>query len=121
MSRVLIKHEEIRQWAEGRAGSPMMMDVPDVTGTRTLLQMTFGQHALNADHNEGPDPLEEAYQLVGWDEWLAEFDRQNLAIRVRDEIPGVLDNDFEFISRDRYADTTDAARKPPAISMDRPD
>jgi hypothetical protein len=114
MARVLVDHVEIRQWAEARAGNPMMMDaVPDGTHMgNPLLQITFGQHALNADHNEGPDPATGGQNLVGWDEWLAELDRQGLAIKVRDDQPGRLDNDFEFVSRDGEGETTDAARKP---------
>lgn len=115
MSKVLTKHTEIRQWAEARAGNPMSMDVPDGTGdSRTLLQITFGQHALNADSNEGPDRPTGGYDLVGWDEWLKELERQGLAIKVRDEEPGMLDNDFEFVARDGKGRTTEAAKKPAA-------
>jgi hypothetical protein len=98
MPRTLTKHSDIREWAEGRSGYPMMEDVPDGTDVRSLLEITFGQHALNADTNEGPD-RPGGFRLVGWDEWLAEFDRQKLALRVPDEEPGRTDNDFEFVNR----------------------
>jgi len=116
MSRILSSAQDIRQWAEARAGNPMMMDVPDVTATRTLLQLTFGQHALNSDHNEGPDRLTGGFELVSWDDWLAELERQNLALKVNDEAPGVLDDTHEFVARDGEGETTDAARQPPAGS-----
>jgi hypothetical protein len=98
MAKVLTKHDEIREWAEARAGFPMLEDVPDGTEVRSLLEITFGQHALNADSNEGPD-RPGGFQLVSWDDWFAEFDRQQLALRVPDEGPGRLDNDFEFVGR----------------------
>ncbi|MDB5561889.1 MAG: hypothetical protein JWN11_1307 [Hyphomicrobiales bacterium] len=98
MARTLTKHADIREWAEGRSGFPMMEDVPDGTEVRSLLEITFGQHALNADRNEGPD-RPGGFQLVSWDDWFAEFDRQQLALRVPDEEAGRTDNDFEFVTR----------------------
>ena len=55
MSKILTKAADIRQWVEARGGNPILLDMPDGTGSRTLLQLTFGQHFLNADENEGPD------------------------------------------------------------------
>jgi hypothetical protein len=121
MPRILTDHAEIRQWAEARNGSPMLMDVPSGTSSRTLLQLTFGQHALNADHNEGPDRVAGGYQLVTWDDWLQALEEQQLALKVREEQPGVLDNDFEFVSRDPEATTTDAARQPPVATVEDPE
>lgn len=114
MPKTLTKPDEIRRWVEARAGAPMSMDMPDGTGdTRTLLNITFGQHALNADENEGPDRIG-GFDLIGWEDWLAELDKQGLAIRVRDEAPGQLDNDFEFVAREGKGQTTNAAKKPAA-------
>ena len=59
--------------------------------------MTFGQHALNADENEGPDRLG-GFELVGWDDGSRSSTGQGLAIRVADEHPGRLDNEFEFVA-----------------------
>jgi hypothetical protein len=120
MPRILTDHDEIRQWAEARAGNPMTMDVPDGTQRRTLLEITFGQHALNAENNEGPDRPVAGYELVSWDDWFAEFDSQGLAIRVQDDAPGVLDRSFEFMSRAGHGETTDAARKPAVGSVEDP-
>jgi hypothetical protein len=112
MPKTLTKPADIRQWVEARAGAPMTMDMPDGNGeTRTLLNITFGQHALNADENEGPDRIG-GFELAAWEDWLAELDRQGLAIRVRDEQPGTLDNEFEFVTRDGKGRTTNAAKKP---------
>jgi hypothetical protein len=96
MSKTLRHHEEIRDWAIARGGAPMLEEVPDGTRSRVLLQLTFGQHALNADHNEGPDPVG-GFELVDWDQWFAELERQKLALEVNDEVPGGLDNSFDFV------------------------
>jgi len=112
MAHLVKSHEAVKLWAEARGGSPMMEDQPDGRGgTRSVLQITFGQHALNADENEGPDRLG-GFELVSWDDWLAEFDRQGLALKVNDEVPGSEDNDFEFVARSGHGQTTAAAQKP---------
>jgi hypothetical protein len=119
MSKILQERESIRDWVVARAGSPMLESLPDGTREQALLQLTFGQHALNADHNEGPDPPF-GFELVSWDDWFAEFDKQGLALKVNDEVPGVLDNAYEFVARSGEGQTTDAAKQPPAGSVERP-
>ena len=120
MPRDLSTRQQIRDWAAARGGNPMLFDMPDpVSGTRQLLQITFGQHALNADGNEGPDRPAGGFRLVSWQEWFEEFDRQGLTMRVRDDDAGELDNDFEFVARE--GDTTGAAQQPPAATVERPD
>lgn len=99
MAKILNSREEIRQWAEARGGNPMLMDTPDGTGTRTLLQLTFGQHAINTDGNEGPDRLG-GFQLVSWDDWFAALDESGLSIRVSDDLAGGSEAEFEFVPRD---------------------
>jgi hypothetical protein len=121
MAKILADHAEIRAWAEARSGTPMLMDVPSGTSTRTMVQLTFGQHALNADNNEGPDQATGGFRMVTWDEWLTELDQQGLGLKVNDEQPGMLDNDFEFVARHGEGRTTDAARQPPAATVERPD
>ena len=90
MARILHKREEIRDWVLARGGAPMLEDLPDGTHDQILLQLTFGQHALNADGNEGPDRVV-GFELASWDDWFAEFDKQQLALKVNDEQPGRLD------------------------------
>jgi hypothetical protein len=87
----------------------MLMDVPEGTGSRTLLQLTFGQHALNADNNEGPDRLT-GFELASWDDWMAALDAQNLALRVPDDLAPDKENDFEFVSRDHGPNPHDRSR-----------
>ena len=98
MAKTLTDRDDIRQWAEARGGNPMLMDTPDGTGTRTLLQLTFGQHAINTDGNEGPDRIG-GFQLVSWEEWFAALDEGKLAIRVSDDPSGGNEAEFEFVER----------------------
>jgi len=99
MSKILKSREEIRQWAEARAGSPMLAEVPDGTGFRTLLQLTFGQQALNAEENEGPD-RPGGYELSSWDDWFVALEAAGLAIRVSDDPAGGREAEFDFVPRD---------------------
>jgi len=112
MARILRTHEAIRDWVLARGGAPLLEDLPDGTHDQILLQLTFGQHALNADENEGPDPLS-GFTLASWDDWFKAFDAQGLALKVNDERPGVLDRAHEFVARDGHGKTTDAAKQPP--------
>jgi hypothetical protein len=121
MSDILRNHDEIQHWATARGGNPMLMDVPDVEGTRTLLQITFGQHALDADGNEGPGPATGGFRLVDWSEWFEELDRQGLVLRVNEPVPGRLDNDFKFVAADGNGITTDAARQPAVFAVEDPE
>ncbi|HEY8576523.1 MAG TPA: hypothetical protein VIL88_09325 [Devosia sp.] len=125
MAKILTNREDIRQWTEARSGYPMLMDTPDGTGTRTLLQLTFGQHALNSENNEGPDRLT-GFQLADWDDWFAALEENNLAIRVSDDPSGGNENEFEFVARDLASreegeGTTGAAQKPAVITIQNPD
>lgn len=99
MSKILRSRADIRQWAEARAGSPMLADTPDGTGTRTLLQITFGQQALNADENEGPD-WPGGFELASWDDWFTVLEAEGLAIRVSDDPAGGAEAEFDFVPRE---------------------
>jgi hypothetical protein len=118
MATVLRDHDDIRHWATARGGNPMLMDIPDFEGTRTLLQITFGQHALDADDNEGPGPVTGGFRLVDWGEWFDELDRQGLVLRVNDPMPGRLDNDFRFVAADGEGIGGEPARQPATSAIE---
>ena len=99
MAKILTDREDIRQWAIARAGSPMLMETPEGTGSRTLLQLTFGQESLNSDGNEGPDRIG-GFQLVSWDEWFDALEANDLALRVSDDPSGGNEAEFEFVGRE---------------------
>lgn len=96
--RLLSSHDEIRQWAAARSGMPAMEDRATGPG-HPVLRIVFDQYLLNSgegQYNDRPGGLD----LVDWDEWFAELDSQNLALRVEDRKPGVLDTYFEFVGRE---------------------
>ena len=99
MSRTLTDRRAIREWVEARGGNPVLMDVPDGTGIRTVLQLTFGQEALNAEGNEGPDRID-GFQLVSWEEWFVALEKGRLAIEVTDDPSGGNEAEFTFVPRD---------------------
>jgi hypothetical protein len=102
MSRILKTGEQIRQWAEARSGMPAWSELPSGTRTQIVLRLVFDQYLLNTGESQDQD-RPGGLDLVGWDEWLAELNKQKLALRVADKTEGVLDNDFEFVP-----DSTDA-------------
>jgi hypothetical protein len=118
MAQNLTDRDAIRQWAEARGGNPMLMEVPDGSQDRTILQLTFGQHAINAEGNEGPDRIT-GFRLVAWDEWFEALEGNGLALRVSDDPAGGNEAEFEFIARDGEGETTAAAQKPAAIVTER--
>lgn len=99
MSKILTDRRAIREWVEARGGNPVLMDMPDGTGIRTVLQLTFGQEALNAEGNEGPDRVD-GFQLVSWEEWFAALEKGRLAIEVTDDPAGGNEAEFTFVRRD---------------------
>ncbi|MFC3704143.1 hypothetical protein ACFOOL_05170 [Devosia honganensis] len=99
MSRILTDRQEIRQWAAARGGNPVLMEVPDGSRSRTILQLAFGQDALNADGNEGPDRID-GFQLVSWEEWFVALENGRLALMVSDDPAGGNEAEYSFIDRD---------------------
>jgi hypothetical protein len=99
MSQILTDREAIRQWVAARGGNPVLRDIPDGSKTRTVLQLAFGQEALNSDTNQGPDRVG-GFQLVSWEEWFAALDQSHLALKVSDDPAGGNEAEFEFVERD---------------------
>lgn len=98
--RLLVTPEEIRQWAEARSGLPAIEDRPPNVPGNPVLRIVFDQHLLNAgesQYNDRPGGLD----LVSWDEWVAELEVRNLALKVAVEVPGMLDDRYEFVELDR--------------------
>lgn len=98
MTQTLTAHDKIRYWAAARSGNPAMEDRATGVGGPPILRIVFDQYALNAGENQYGD-RPGGLDLVDWEEWFEEFDRQNLALVVEDERPGVLDDYFEFVQR----------------------
>jgi hypothetical protein len=99
MSQILTDREAIRQWAIARGGNPVLMDVPEGSKTRTVLQLSFGQESLNSDNNQGPDRIG-GFQLVSWEEWFTALENGKLALMVSDDPAGGNEAEFQFVERD---------------------
>lgn len=99
MSRILTEAQDIRQWAEARGGYPMLMEIQSGTRTRTVLQIAFGQDQLNSGESQGQD-RPGGFELVGWDEWIAALEQENLALRVSDDVSGGREAEFDFVRRE---------------------
>jgi hypothetical protein len=96
MARILSSGEEIRQWAEARAGLPAWSELPSGTRSQITLRIVFNQYLLNSGESQEQD-RPGGLDLVSWDEWLGELRNQKLALKVGDRVEGVLDNGYEFV------------------------
>ena len=96
MSRILRTPDEIRQWAEARSGLPAWSELPSGTRSQIVLRLVFDQYLLNSGESQEQD-RPGGLDLVSWEDWLAELQRQNLVLQVGDRTEGVLDNDYEFV------------------------
>jgi hypothetical protein len=88
----LTRHRDIQNWVTDQKGLPAIRRVPDKFGTvRQRLALSFSRRepapVTTPSQDDGITP-------VSWTAWLAELDRQRLALRVSS-----LDNDFEFVDR----------------------
>lgn len=72
---MLTRHGDIRNWVITRKGMPAIAQVPDSTGAvRAELKLRFA-HGDAPGEDAGLSPC-------SWSAWLAELDRQQLALRV---------------------------------------
>jgi len=92
-TNTLIRHRDIQAWVSARKGHPAIRRVPDRMGTiRPRLTLSFAlEQAAPTDTPSQDDGM----SPVSWTAWLAELDRQNLALRVS----GETQPRFEFVER----------------------
>lgn len=87
----LVRHKDIQKWVSARHGRPALKRVSDVAGNvRPKL-------ALNFDHRQRPaaaPSIDDGISPCSWSAWLAELDRQQLALKVDDK-----SSEFEFVRR----------------------
>lgn len=90
-THTLTRHKDIQNWVAGRHGLPAVRRVPDQFGTvRQRLTLNFaGQRPVPASMPSQDDGI----SPVSWTAWLAELDRQHLALRVGQ------DAHYEFVER----------------------
>jgi hypothetical protein len=89
-THTLTRHKDIQNWVAGRKGLPAIRRIPDQLGVmRSRLCLSF---AHRTRPNEDPS-TSDGMTPVSWTAWLAELDRQHLALRVSQ------DEEFEFVER----------------------
>ena len=103
--RLLVTPEEIRQWGEARSGLPAIEDRPPNVPGAPVLRIVFDQRLLNTGESQYTD-RPGGLDLVSWDEWVAELEARNLALKVAIEVPGMLDDRYEFVELDRSRSET---------------
>lgn len=87
----LVTDGDVRRWVENRAGQPALKPLRDDEGRiipRLAVRFSGRDHVPVAGESEGLSPC-------SWTQWLAEFDRQQLALRVSPEQPV----EIEFVLR----------------------
>ena len=91
-AHTLTRHRDIQAWVADRRGMPAMVRAPNSFGEmRARLALHFERHRR-------PDDLtgvDQSASPVSWAAWLAELDRQQLALKVS---PGDA-IDYELVER----------------------
>ncbi|HET8727447.1 MAG TPA: hypothetical protein VFO41_08050 [Alphaproteobacteria bacterium] len=91
-SHTLVSHRDIQSWISNRRGMPAMRRVPNRFGEiKARLTISFPRHQVMT---ETPS-LDDGLSPCSWTAWLAELDRQELALRVDEGSP----SGFEFVAR----------------------
>jgi hypothetical protein len=96
-AHTLTQHRDIQNWVTARRGMPAISRVPNRFGEmRARLALNFGKT------RQSPTTLpqvDDGMSPVSWSSWLAELDRQHLALKVS----GTGTDDFEFVERGSVA------------------
>lgn len=92
-THTLVRHTEIQKWVSARRGQPAISRIRDKMGMmRSKLTLSF---ALDQTAPTETPSQDDGMSPVSWNAWLAELDRQNLALRVSGEkLPS-----YEFVER----------------------
>ncbi len=89
-THTLIEHRDIQNWVTARQGKPALRRVPDPNGqVRARLALNFARPTAPTETPSQDDGM----SPCSWTAWLAELDRQHLALRVSDKTA------FEFVER----------------------
>jgi len=92
-TNTLIRHTDIQRWVNARRGQPAISRVQDRMGMmKSKLTLSF---ALDHRAPTETPSQDDGMSPVSWTAWLAELDRQNLALRVS----GEKQPNYEFVER----------------------
>ena len=88
-THTLTRHRDIQNWVSDRKGEPAVARVRDRFGAqRSKLAIRFAD--ITAPEKQTVD---DGLSPVAWSAWLAELDRQGLALKVGEK------KEFEFVER----------------------
>lgn len=91
-AHTLTRHRDIQAWVIERRGLPALVRAPNSFGEmRSRLALKFSRPAPSA----GIPGVDQGASPVSWSAWLAELDRQQLALRVSEDG----DTEYEFVER----------------------
>ena len=77
-TQTLIRHRDIQNWVSDRRGTPAISRVRNRYGEeRAQLRLSFDKIRKSPHHG-----LDDGISPCSWTAWLAELDRQHLALRV---------------------------------------
>ncbi|MDR3471819.1 MAG: hypothetical protein P4M09_09045 [Devosia sp.] len=92
-TQTLVHHTDIQNWVTARHGMPAFARIAGQTCGRLALSFGHPQERPTA-----APALDDGISPVSWHTWLAELDRQRLALKV-----SILNNaEFEFVERDDH-------------------
>ena len=93
-THTLTRHSDIQNWVSARKGQPAIRHVPDALGqTNASLDLAFGHEQTLED----TPSVDSGMSPCSWTAWLAELDRQRLALKVADGKAPI----YEFVPRGR--------------------
>ena len=91
-AHTLTRHRDIQSWVSERKGMPALVRAPNSFGEmRAHLALRFDA----VGRPVGMPKVDQGASPVSWAAWLAELDRQHLALRVSDDG----ETDYELIER----------------------
>lgn len=95
----LTEHDAVRDWAAARMGAPAVVDVSPAGGTQPMLMLVFDQVAYQDQDQAERAQNAGGRELVEWSEWFEIFDREQLALVVAKDRPGVRESWHELVKR----------------------
>lgn len=95
----LTDHDSVRDWAAARMGTPAIVDVSPAGGTQPMLVIVFDQIAYQDQDQADRAQSSGGRELVEWSDWFEVFDKEQLALVVAADRPGVRDSWYELVKR----------------------
>lgn len=95
----LTTHDEIRDWAAARMGTPAIVDTSPAGGTQPMLMIAFDQIAYQDQDRADRAQNAGGRELVEWSDWFKLFDAQGLALVVASDRPGIRDSWHQIVKQ----------------------